>query len=338
MVANTAKALSRALDTLLTLTSKPEGMTTPELFALKQAADPTAEKRTLERDLLFLEKEFSITCETKGRTNHWKASTALGRNITPGLSKASALALIISLRHNEHILPESLRLQLRPWTDQARQLLSNDRDLGTEIHNRIAVIDRGPHLAPAEIESGVFEQIYQALNRNVQIDISIQARGSTEIKVHKLIPLGIVSKERVLYLVGQRPDFGSPYLLALHRMLSAQIMLGYSCPADTAKRFDDYVNRDQELSFPHETSTIELKFAMTRRIALHLLERQLSNDQKVVEEDEDNIIFTATVVHNQELEWWLLGFGDDVEVLEPPELREFMAIHAANLANYYDII
>jgi len=44
---------------------------------------------------------------------------------------------------------------------------------------------------------------------------------------------------------------------------------------------------------------------------------------------------TATVLNSQALKWWLLGFGDQVEVLGPEPLRAWFAEVANNLAARY---
>jgi predicted DNA-binding transcriptional regulator YafY len=43
----------------------------------------------------------------------------------------------------------------------------------------------------------------------------------------------------------------------------------------------------------------------------------------------------ATVADTQQLRWWLLGFGDKVEVLGPAGLRAEFAALAARLAARY---
>ena len=44
---------------------------------------------------------------------------------------------------------------------------------------------------------------------------------------------------------------------------------------------------------------------------------------------------TATIVDSLQLRFWLNGFGADLEVLEPAELREEFAETARRLANTY---
>jgi hypothetical protein len=43
----------------------------------------------------------------------------------------------------------------------------------------------------------------------------------------------------------------------------------------------------------------------------------------------------ATVLDTAELRWWLLGFGDGVEVLAPEVLRQDFQMTALRMAAYY---
>jgi len=47
---------------------------------------------------------------------------------------------------------------------------------------------------------------------------------------------------------------------------------------------------------------------------------------------------TVTVPGTATILWWLIGFGDEVEALEPPELRTCFVEVAANMARAYAVI
>ena len=49
----------------------------------------------------------------------------------------------------------------------------------------------------------------------------------------------------------------------------------------------------------------------------------------------DNVLLEAETADSRQLRWWLRGFGDDVEVLEPAELRKEFAEMAKKLAGIY---
>ncbi len=42
-----------------------------------------------------------------------------------------------------------------------------------------------------------------------------------------------------------------------------------------------------------------------------------------------------TVSGLNEISWWILGYGDQAEVLDPPELRRLVAQRAAQMVQQY---
>jgi predicted DNA-binding transcriptional regulator YafY len=74
-----------------------------------------------------------------------------------------------------------------------------------------------------------------------------------------------------------------------------------------------------------EGEPIPLVALFQRGAARHLQETPLSDDQRIVDEDDWRVRLTATVNDTALLRWWLLGFGSGVEVLEPAALRAEMA-------------
>jgi len=78
------------------------------------------------------------------------------------------------------------------------------------------------------------------------------------------------------------------------------------------------------LEYP-EGGPIQLVALFQRGAARHLQETPLSDDQRIVDEDDGRVRLSATVNDTSLLRWWLLGFGASVEALEPGALREEMA-------------
>jgi len=53
-------------------------------------------------------------------------------------------------------------------------------------------------------------------------------------------------------------------------------------------------------------------------------------------EGDGSLIFEVEVDGLNEISWWVLGYGDQAQVLEPPELRDLIAEHARRMLSYYD--
>ena len=47
-------------------------------------------------------------------------------------------------------------------------------------------------------------------------------------------------------------------------------------------------------------------------------------------------VFEVDVDGLGEISWWILGYGDQAEVLEPAKLREMIASHAEGMLAKYD--
>ena len=55
-------------------------------------------------------------------------------------------------------------------------------------------------------------------------------------------------------------------------------------------------------------------------------ETPVSKDQKYKEEKNGKIRISGTVADTEQLRWWILGFGENVEVIKPSTLRDEIAL------------
>ena len=98
-------------------------------------------------------------------------------------------------------------------------------------------------------------------------------------------------------------------------------------------RLDDYL-ASGALNFG-KGERIVLEAIFTNEAAEHLYETPLSADQQIKPLDQERVTVTATVMDTPQLAWWLLAFGDMVEVVKPAALRAEMARTAEALARLY---
>jgi len=196
----------------------------------------------------------------------------------------------------------------------------------------VRVLHRGPGLKVPVIAPEVQAGVYDALLRNRRLDVVYNPRWQDGSKTYEINPLGLVLKDGVVYLICSMWGYPDIWLLTLHRMVEAQA-LDKPASAPDGFNLDDYI-ASGELDFV-VGGDIKLKALFSRDAAFHLDERPLSDGQTIVEQKDGRMLVTATVQDTSELRWWLLGFGDKVEVLEPEHLRgEFRKI-ASNMAGAY---
>ncbi|MCP4753903.1 MAG: WYL domain-containing protein, partial [Proteobacteria bacterium] len=200
-------------------------------------------------------------------------------------------------------------------------------------HEKIRIIPRGQGLIPAPVDPKVLEVVYEALLQERQFQAEYRAREASASKTYRVHPLGLVFRHEIVYLVCTIKDYDDVVHLALHRFKSAE-------PIPAKRRIPDAFDLDEfigrgEFSYPVKDEPIRLEAAFEKTAAAHLYETPLSEDQVLKEQDDGSVLLTATVKNTSELRWWLLGFGDKVEVLKPLKLRREFSDMFARLHGRY---
>ena len=83
---------------------------------------------------------------------------------------------------------------------------------------------------------------------------------------------------------------------------------------------DAYLRQSLHLQRGQEQVTVRSRFSAYQ--ARWVRERQYHPSQQIEELPDGGLILTAQVAGTEEVKRWLMGYGADVEVLEPAALRE----------------
>jgi len=84
-----------------------------------------------------------------------------------------------------------------------------------------------------------------------------------------------------------------------------------------------------------ESEPVEVVLRFHPRVAHRVRETRWHQSEQVEEQPDGSLIWRAQVAEPQEMVPWVRGWGADVEVLEPPELRERTMGEARRLARAY---
>ncbi|MFN3477187.1 MAG: helix-turn-helix transcriptional regulator, partial [Candidatus Methylomirabilales bacterium] len=82
-----------------------------------------------------------------------------------------------------------------------------------------------------------------------------------------------------------------------------------------------------------ETTTVKICFS--RRIAPYIQETLWHWSQKITSLPHGDILYEVTVSYPKEVAWWAMQWMSEAEVLEPKELREYVAEEVRKLAARY---
>lgn len=313
----------------------PRSVGTRELKDRLEEEDFHVNVRTIQRDLEKFSAIFPLASEAQGNALRWSWAEDAQVMDIPGMDPATALAFRLAEEYLTPLLPQTTLKHLAAHFRRAKEVLgpSPARKLGL-WPDKVRMIARGPVLIPPKVRPEVQDAVYQALLNDRQAQVTYQRKDSDQPKSYPVHPLALVFREGAVYLVCRVKEYDDVRHLALHRMSSAKL-LDQPCSRPSGFNLDTYIRTNEELAYPVSGKPIRLETLFDARTAVHLGERPLSKDQRLTPQKDGRVLLQATVRDTLELRWWLLGFGDKVEVLGPKALREEFGAVARRMAGLY---
>jgi len=291
-------------------------------------------ERSIQRDLNELSEVFPLLCDDREKPFGWSWQKDAASFDLPGLSVPEALTLAMAEQHLRDLLPAPMVDQLQPYFKAARRRLDVEPmpRRGRSWLDKVRSVPPTQPLLPSKIDAVVQHVISEALLYEKQVSIRYRRRGEKSAVEYRIHPLALIQRGPMLYLCCRIFDYEDARLLAINRIQSAALL------EDSAVYPKDFsIDRQADLGTwgfgAGEKIKVELIFQAG--YGDHLFETPLSKDQFIEPLPDDALRVTATVADTPQLKWWLLGFGDGVEVLKPVVLRNLTSATAKDLATVY---
>ena len=299
----------------------PAKTTTRSLKEVLEEKGFEVTQRTIQRDLKALSAVMpGLLVDDEKDFPGWSwAKEALLLDL-PAMDANMALTFQLADHFLKIMFPPSVLNRLQPYFDSADNVLKTvDHPGYSHWGEKVRILSRTQSLIPATIREDVVAVIYEALFKGKQFRGRYIRRDKDEVE-YDIHPLGLIFRESVVYLVATIWDYQDPRHLALHRFKQCDL-LDEDAVAPEGFDLDQFLSEGSFDYCDEENNTIQLKVLFSNWAGHHLLETPLSEDQKTEEKEEGQLQVEATVKDSAQLRWWLLGFGDFLEVLEPEALR-----------------
>lgn len=325
-----------------------EPMASGQIIAAVRArfADEPPSRHTIQRALEDMEIEGLVGKAGISRDRVWwrtekHAPSELARR--PPLELA--IALLTLKRHARNHLPGHVVSELEGFFAGAERVLGEsptDPSLcnARAWANKTVRVDAGYPLVSPPVSDGILNAIRKALYLSLVLEVTYQNSqlDNNAPETYKVVPLGLVERGPVLYLVASRQrrsgDF-KLYQLRLDRFVSAVCS---ETPGVVDPDFDlnAYVRDNQSFSFLPE-GQIRLELRVREEDAYrHLFREQwLAPDQEIIDEP-GGFRLHATVTLSVALRNLLMERSARVEVLAPADLRQEIADHLRVARSRYD--
>ena len=321
-MASHLETLSRQWRLLRRIPWYPNKIPARELADHLRAEGHDISKRSVERDLLALSGVFPLASDERSKPFGWSWQKDAPQFSLPGMSSLQAMVLNLARTHLQPLLPAHLLDPLQPYFAQAESTLR--QALGkrgvAEWNKRVAFVQPSQPLLPPKVNDRALTVVHEAVAAKRQLALGYRSRSLGKALACDVHPLGIVYRGVLGYLVATVADYEDVRIFALHRITSARML-------DAASRTPSGFNLQ---TYAHsgafgfmDNGPIRMVLRMTEPSAQHLYETPLSTDQSITADSRDGWVrITATVRDNSQLQWWLRGFGKEVEVVEPATLRK----------------
>lgn len=165
-----------------------------------------------------------------------------------------------------------------------------------------------------------------------RVVIKYQENEGGEIIKYEVNMLGVVERDTtiIIFTIGKYKQIKQ---FSLHKVIDAKIS---KKPRRKLHGFCiEIYEATGALSCKLNETPIKLSVLFYTDAINCLREFKLSEDQTIQDMGDDVSLFEATVLDTRDLRLWLMGFGNEVEVIEPKRLRDYFKAMTTDIINHY---
>ncbi|MBL9216741.1 MAG: WYL domain-containing transcriptional regulator [Opitutaceae bacterium] len=285
--------------------------------------------KTIMRDLAFMRDQLDLPAEYDAGTYAWRYTYPVKSFPTVQISEGELLALLVAQKALE-------QYQGTPYHDQLARAFDK---LAAGLRDKISFSPAGTlrsvsfhQLGLGKADMKLFEKLSRAVNDSVEVQFDYRKprqQGSEERRVQ---PYHLANRENSWYLVGFDLERKALRNFAVGRM-QGLVVTGrkFTRPADFSperhfgKAFGAFVG----------TGDYRVTVRFQPAAADQVRERFWHESQETTDLPDGGVEFTVQLGGLDEILRWILGWGDQAEVLAPEELRRMVAERSAATARVY---
>lgn len=290
-----------------------------------------ASRRTLFRDLDVL-RDAGVALEYDRRHDGYTLADAL--RFAPGQLSTTEVVSLVALA--EQVGDDRHVPFFSPAGDAARKLQSRldapEKAQLADLASAITLVPNG--VADLDTKQREFEQLLAARRDRQVLRMSYASLTEWEEISTKLRPYQLIYSRHSWYVVGRSSQHREVRMFKLSRIKSLEptdeeftMPRGFS-----VKRY--LGNAWRIVPEPGKDLAVVVRFSPL--VATNVAEVQWHPTQRLEPQPDGSLLFHATVAGVNEISWWILGYGDQAEVLKPSRLRNLIAERARSMARLYD--
>lgn len=288
-------------------------------------------RRTVFRDIAALQQAGLSILQDEARQGYYLPHRLAFPHSELSLSEALSLVLLCQELGGSEVGGPFQSAARSASQKICRSLPTHIRELVGEVAELMS-IDLDAEPASRESQSN-YELVLRALleRRQLQIDYQdppAEGRSSTVLDIYR-----VIFRRHGWYVVGRSSLHREVRVVPLGRIERAEALnTHYEIPPRfSLERFLGnawHLQRD-----PQGPSQVVIRFAPS--VAQRVAEVRWHKTQITTFLPDGRLEFRVTVDGLKEIAWWILGYGDQAEVIQPPALRDRIRDHAQHMLARY---
>ena len=199
------------------------------------------------------------------------------------------------------------------------KLLAHVEIRGTPASDPLSIADALPLLQSALAKRTKVRMRYDSYHDGKVIDIILH-------------PYRLAYIHRGWYVIGWSEQAAAVQTFKVERILQFQ-RLDASYRMSPSFTLDDYFGNAWLMIRGDKPYRVKIRFL--KMVAGNVDEIRWHKTQRTHFQEDGSLMFEAEVDGIDEIAWWVLGYGDQAQVLEPRELRGRVRAHAQRMLEYY---
>jgi proteasome accessory factor B len=185
-----------------------------------------------------------------------------------------------------------------------------------------------------EGKAPVYRQLLEAVGRRQCVRIRYGSLTEWETICTRVEIYRLLFSRRSWYAIGRSSLHRSVRTFNVGRIEECEILAdGYQIPANFS--VDRYLRNAWHM-IPEPGPDQEVLVRFQPMVAQNVAEILWHKTQRTSILPDGSLEFAATVSGLKEISWWILGYGDQAEVIRPEPLRQIIGRHAAKLHERYN--
>jgi len=295
---------------------------------------PDYSKRTFYRDLEDIRQYFGDAIQTNkdGQIHFIPDGTIYFRSLDLTYIEALSLYLLCQLGSGNS--------RAIPYLETGKTALQKLRCLGyglfeEEINEHAGMLHMELSASTPRNNAQVFSNLLLAQHTHRSI-LLVYDSIYEHAKIQTFVEPYMVHFMRRAWYVTGRSSFHNRVIRTFHveRIISLQIMEDMMFFTPQNWDYESYRGNAWNMICGPEDVEVHLRF--TKKVARNVSAVNWHKTQKIKKNSDGSIDFFVKVSGTMEILWWILGYGKEVEVLEPDSLRQEIREHIQAMGTIYE--